>query len=108
MVGFRLADQSALAAINRALRGCRVRSPYPCSFVTVHYRDVKGNYTTKEFIEAYTPTEEEDAGLAYRGANDVSALRRTHHGVRDFWIGDQHVLDLAGQIDHHGFADAKR
>jgi len=36
--GFPLADQSAVAAINRALRGCRVRSPYPCYFVHLHYR----------------------------------------------------------------------
>ena len=34
----RLADTSALAAIHRALRGCRVRSQDPCSFVTVHNR----------------------------------------------------------------------
>ncbi len=31
-----VADQSAVAAINRALRGSRVRSHYPCSFGTVH------------------------------------------------------------------------
>ena len=35
--GFLLADTSAVAAINRALRGGRIRSPYPCSFGTVHY-----------------------------------------------------------------------
>ena len=33
MVGFPLADQSAVAAINRALRVCRVRSRYPGYFV---------------------------------------------------------------------------
>ncbi len=33
-----VADKSAVAAINRALRGCRVRSLYPCYFGTVHYR----------------------------------------------------------------------
>ena len=27
------------------------------------YRHVKRNYTAKELVEAYTPTEEEDAGL---------------------------------------------
>ena len=33
-----VADQSAVAAINRALRGWRVRLQYPCYFVTVHHR----------------------------------------------------------------------
>ncbi len=33
-----LADTSAVAAINRALRGWRVRSHDPCYFVQVHYR----------------------------------------------------------------------
>ena len=36
-----VADQSAVAAINRALRGCCDRSHDPCYFVTVHYR--RGN-----------------------------------------------------------------
>src|SRR6266851_4775714 len=31
-----VADKSAVAAINRALRGCRVRSHCPCYFVKVH------------------------------------------------------------------------
>ena len=52
--------------------------------------------------------EEHHVGLADRGADDIGALRRAHHRVRDLGIGDQHILDLARQIDDHGFADAER
>jgi hypothetical protein len=52
--------------------------------------------------------EEHDVGLADRGADDVGALRRTDHGVCDLRIGDQHVLDVARQIDHDRFSDAER
>ena len=52
--------------------------------------------------------EEHDVGLADRRADDVGALRRAHHGVGDLGIGDQHVLNVARQIDNHGFSDAER
>ena len=52
--------------------------------------------------------EEHDVGLADRRADDVGALRRAHHGVGDLGIGDQHVLDVARQVDNHGFSDAER
>jgi hypothetical protein len=48
------------------------------------------------------------ACLADRRADDIGALRRTHDGVGDLGIGDQHVLDVTRQIDHDGFADAER
>ena len=52
--------------------------------------------------------EEHDVGLADCGADDVGALRRANHGVGDLGIGDQHVLDVARQIENHRLADAKR
>ncbi len=52
--------------------------------------------------------EEHDIGLTDRCANDIGALRRADHGGRNLRIGDQHILDVARQIDHDGFADAKR
>ena len=52
--------------------------------------------------------EEHDVGLADRGADDVGALRRADHGVGDLGIGDQHILDVARQVDHDRFADAER
>ena len=52
--------------------------------------------------------EEDDVGLADRGADDVGALRRADHGVGDLRIGDQHILDVARQVDHDRFADAER
>jgi len=38
VVGCPLADKSAVAAINRALRGCRIRSRYSGYFVKKHNR----------------------------------------------------------------------
>ena len=52
--------------------------------------------------------EEEDVGLSDRDADQVGAARRAHHRVGDLRIGDQHVLDVARQVDHHGLADAER
>ena len=52
--------------------------------------------------------EEHDVGLADRGADDVGALRRTDHRIGDLGIGDQHVLDVARQVDDDGLADAER
>ena len=52
--------------------------------------------------------EEEHVGLADRGADDVGAPRRADHRIGDLRIGDQHVLDVARQVDHHRLADAER
>ena len=52
--------------------------------------------------------EEKHVGLADRDADDVGAARRADHGVGDLRIGDQHVLDVARQIDDHRLADAER
>ena len=52
--------------------------------------------------------EEKDVGLADRDADHVGAARRAHHRVGDLRIGDQHVLDVARQVDHHRLADAER
>ena len=52
--------------------------------------------------------EEHDIGLADGGADDVGALRRTHDGVGDLGIGDQHILDVARQVDDDRLADAER
>ena len=52
--------------------------------------------------------EEDDVGLADRGADDIGALGRADHGVGDLRIGDQHVLDLPRQVDHDRFADPER
>ena len=52
--------------------------------------------------------EEHDVGLADRGADDVGALRGADDGVCDLGIGDQHILDVARQVDHDRFADAER
>ncbi len=52
--------------------------------------------------------EEHDVGLADRGADDVGALRRADDGIGDLGIRHQHVLDVARQVDDHGFADAER
>jgi len=47
-------------------------------------------------------------GLPYGRPDDVGAPRRAHDRVGDLGIGDQHVLDVARQIDHHRLADAER
>ena len=52
--------------------------------------------------------EEHDVGLADRRADDVGALRRADDGVGDLRIGNQHVLDIARQVDHDRLADAQR
>jgi hypothetical protein len=52
--------------------------------------------------------EEHDVGLADCGADDIGALRGADHGVGDLGIGDQHILDVARQVDHDRFADAER
>ena len=49
-----------------------------------------------------------DVGLADRDADDVGAARRADDRVGDLGIGDQHVLDVARQVDHDRFADAER
>jgi hypothetical protein len=51
--------------------------------------------------------EEEDVGLAGLDADDIGAPRRAYDGIGDRGIGDQHILDLARQVDHHRLADAK-
>ena len=52
--------------------------------------------------------EEYDVGLTYRRADDIGALRGADDGVGNFGIGDQHILDVARQVDHDGFANAER
>ena len=52
--------------------------------------------------------EEVDVGLADRDADDVGAARRADDRVGDLGIGDQHVLDVARQVDDDRFADAER
>ena len=52
--------------------------------------------------------EEVNVGLADLDADDVGAARRADDRVGDLRIGDQHVLDVARQIDHHRLADAER
>src|SRR5437763_1758766 len=52
--------------------------------------------------------EKYDVGLTYRGADDIGALRGADDGVGNFGIRDQHILDVARQVDHEGFADAQR
>ena len=52
--------------------------------------------------------EEEHVGLSAGRADDVGAARRADHGVGDLRIGDQHVLDVARQVDDHRLADAER
>ena len=52
--------------------------------------------------------EEEDVGLPDGDADHVGAARGADHGVGDLGIGDQHVLDVARQVDHDRFADAER
>ena len=51
--------------------------------------------------------EEVHVGLAHRAADEECAPRRPHHGVGDLGIGDQHILDVARQIDNDRFADPK-
>ncbi|MGY4484899.1 hypothetical protein ACVWWR_004090 [Bradyrhizobium sp. LM3.2] len=51
--------------------------------------------------------EEHDVGLADRGADDVGALRRANDRIGDLGISDQHVLDVARQVDHDRLADAQ-
>ena len=48
-----------------------------------------------------------DVGLPDRDADQIGAPRRAHDGVGDFRIRDQHVLDVARQVDHHRLADAE-
>ena len=52
--------------------------------------------------------EEHDIGLSDGPADDVGALGGVHHGIGDLRIRDQHVLDVAREVDHDGFADAER
>jgi hypothetical protein len=73
-----------------------------CAIEVALHRDVIGGDLLAGGIE------EHDVGLADRGADDVGALRRTDHGIGDLGIGDQHVLDVARQVDDDGFADAER
>ena len=47
-----VADKSALAAINRALRGCGVRSHDPWYFVKVHYKSL-GLSNVSEHVHFY-------------------------------------------------------
>ena len=51
--------------------------------------------------------EEIDVGLADRDADQVGAARRAHDRVGDLRLRDQHVLDVARQVDHHRLADAE-
>ena len=66
------------------------------------HRDVVGRDLLARGIE------EHHVGLTDRGTDDVGALRRAHDRVRNLGIGDQHILDLARQVDDHRFADAER
>jgi hypothetical protein len=66
------------------------------------HRDVVGGDLLARGIE------EHDVGLADRGADDIGALGRANDGVGDLGIGDQHILDVAGQVDDDGLADAER
>ena len=52
--------------------------------------------------------EEHDVGLPHGLADDIGALRRADHRVGNLGIGDQHILDVARQVDDHRFADAER
>src|ERR1700728_3459409 len=52
--------------------------------------------------------EEEHIGLPDLAADNVGAARGADHGVGDGGIGDQHVLDIARQVDDDRLADAER
>ena len=65
-------------------------------------RDVVGSDLLAVGIEKH------DVGLADRAADDIGALRGTNDGIGDLRVGDQHVLDVAWQVDDHGLADAER
>ena len=52
--------------------------------------------------------EEHDVGLADGRADDIGALGGADDGVGDLGIGNQHILDVARQVDHDGFADPER
>ncbi len=52
--------------------------------------------------------EEHDVGLTDRRADDVGALRRAYDSVRNLRVRNQHILDVARQIDHDRLADAER
>jgi len=67
--------------------------------VAAHFDVVSGDLTA-------VAVEENHAGLADGDADEISAARRTHHGVGDRGVGDQHVLGVSGKIDHRRLADA--
>ncbi len=52
--------------------------------------------------------EEKHISLPGRHADDVGAARRSHDGVGDLGIGNQHVANVARQIDNDRLADAER
>ena len=52
--------------------------------------------------------EEIDAGLSDGSADDIGAARGADHRVGDLRIRDQHILDIARQIDDHRFAHTER
>ncbi len=52
--------------------------------------------------------EEEDVGLADRDADQIGSPRAAHHGVGDLRVRNQHILDVARQVDDHGLADPER
>ena len=51
---------------------------------------------------------EHDVGLADGCADDIGALGGADDGVGDLRIGNQHILDVARQVEHDGFADPER
>ena len=52
--------------------------------------------------------EEEDVGLSDRDADQIGAPGAADNGIGDLRVGDQHILDVAWQVDHDRLADAER
>jgi hypothetical protein len=51
--------------------------------------------------------EEIDVGLPDRDADQISTARRAHDRVGEFRFRNQHVLDVARQVDHDRLSDAE-
>ena len=78
---------------------------FDCGADTVEaarYRNVEADHLLAFGVE------EKHVGLADLDADDVGTPRGADDGIRDLWIGDKNVLDIARKVDHHGFSDAKR
>ncbi len=52
--------------------------------------------------------EEEDVGLAHGRPDDEGTPSRADDRVGNLGVGDQHVLDVARQLDHHRLSDPER